>query len=240
LDAESAPSQAKVIWNEKDDVVHGTFKIPATEGEQYVLALEKDDNHPAYYIHSPISAPSQVNIFCEDSAPHAELVVSPKHEGAVEDVTPFEVAITWGDEVIWRDSLDGEVRIEGAPVNLPIAWMVRSSGTAPAYGELTIQDAAGPQRLSPSLLSGWGEGLHLILPDGTPAANVPVFLDGEAAGITDSRGTLTMRNAERPTHLSLDSAHLRFFGGMNATRTLDSMKDRDDLGRLLLVLLPRD
>jgi hypothetical protein len=240
LDSESAPSQAKVIWSEKDDVVEGTFKIPATQGEHYVLALEKDDVHPTYFTQSPISAPSQVNIFCEDSAPHTALVVSPKHEGEVEDVEPFEVAITWGDEVIWRDSLDGEVRIEGAPVNLPIAWMVRSSGTAPEYGELTIKESSRSQTLSPSLLSGWGEGLHLILPDGTPAANVPVFLDGRPAGITDSRGTLTLRGAERPTHLSLDATHLRFFGATNATRTLDSMKDRDDLGRLLLVLLPRD
>jgi len=240
VDAAAAPSHAQVVWNQSNDVYQGTFSIPATLGEQYVLALEKEDVHPTYFTRAPISAPTQVSIFCEDSTPHANLIVKPMLEGDAQEAEPFEVAITWGDQVIWRDSLDGEVLIEGAPIDLPITWMVRSPGTAPSYGELTIEDATSAPVLSPTLTSGWGEGLHLTLPDGSPAAHVPVFLDGELAGTTDAHGTLTLKREVKPTYLSIDAAHLRMFGGGSATQKLDSMKDRDDLGRMLLVLLPRD
>jgi hypothetical protein len=240
VDPEAAPSQAQVIWQDSNNGIQGTFAIPATLGERYILALEKEDVHPTYFTHAPISAPSEISIFCEDSTPHTDLIVKPMRAGESGAAHPFEVAITWGDEVIWRDSLDGEVRIEGAPVNLPISWMIRSPGAATLYGEMTIKEATTAKTLSPSLESGWGEGLHLVLPDGTPAINVSVFLDGEPAGFTDAKGTLTLKRSERPTFLSLDVAHLRLFGGGNATQPLDSLKDRDDLGRLLLVLLPRD
>jgi hypothetical protein len=240
MDAEAAPSHANVVWRDSNDGVKGSFSIQATIGEQYVLALEKDDAHPAYFTQAPISAPTEVSIFCEDSSPHADLIVKPMHEGELEAIEPFEVALTWGDQVIWRDSLNGEVVIEGAPVDRPISWMVRSPGSAPAYGELTLKEAALTQKLSPSLEPGWGEGLRLILPDGAPAANVPVYLDGVPAGSTDLEGLLTLKSHKRPTYLSLDAAHLRLFGGGSSTQALDSLTDRDDLGRVLIVLLPRD
>ncbi|MCH2106598.1 MAG: carboxypeptidase-like regulatory domain-containing protein [Planctomycetes bacterium] len=240
LDLEAAPAQANVQWTGQGGAMEGSFKIPATVGERYVVALEKADVLPTFYNHAPISAPSQISIFCEDDAPHAELVIKPQIEGTTSPAEPFEVAITWDEQVIWRDSLDGEVRIEGAPVDRPIHWMVRASGAAPAYGELTLNQPNTLRRLAPALSAGWGEGLRLTLPDGAPASHVAVYLDGELAGHTDSEGTLTLKSDARPSFLSIDAAHLRMFGGVSTTQKLDSLRDRDDLGRLLLVLLPRD
>jgi len=241
LDAEAAPTHAKVVWDEGEgNVISGSFAIPATQGERYVLGLEKEDTLPATFTQAPILAPTQVNIFCEDSVPHADIVVRPRHEGDVDSVRPFEVALSWGDEVFWRASLEGEVRIEGLPTEIPIAWMVRSSDTATAYGEFTLKDLGATYRLNPRLDSGWGDGLRLRLPDGAPAANVLVSLDGVPAGRTDINGLLTLKRTQRPTYLSLETGNLRLFGAENSTRTIDSLKDRDELGRLLLVLLPRD
>ena len=240
LDPELAPTQASVTWSGEAGSMKGAFKLPAALGEQYVLAVEKQDLLPAYFTRGLISAPDEVNIFCEDGAPHADLMIRPTLESTPEAAEPFEVAISWGEQVIWRDSLEGAVSISGAPVETPISWMVRATGTAPSYGELIVQGTDEPALLTPTLTPGWGEGLLLTLPDGTPAGGVAVYLDGELAGYTDSRGTLTLKSSVAPTFLSIDAAHLRMFGGASTTQRLDSLRDRDDLGRILLVLLPRD
>ena len=242
MDANAAPTDADVVWNETTDQgVSGSFTISATRGEQYFMRVEKNDLFPAAYSRTPITAPARdVQIFCDDAAPHTELVVSPLHEGEVEVVQEFEVAVSWGDEVIWRSGRGGECRFEGVPTGLPVSWMVRSSETAPAYGESIFAGADSRTTLTPQLTSGWGEGLRLILPDGAPAANVLVQLDGQPAGRTDIDGLLTLRRAQRPSHLSLHADHIRLFGGTSTSRSLSSLTDRDEFGRLLLVLLPRD
>jgi len=240
LDLEAAPAQANVEWAGHGGAMQGSFKIPATIGERYVVALEKADVLPTYYNQAPISAPSEINIFCEDASPHAQLIIKPELEGVAIPAQPFEVAIEWGGQVIWRESTDGAVSIEGAPVDTPISWMVRTAGAVPAYGDLLLTQPDALEQLTPDLSSGWGEGLRITLPDGAPAAHVPVYLDGELAGQTDSAGTLTLKSQTCPTYLSIDSAHLRMFGGATTTQKLASLRDRDDLGRLLLVLLPRD
>jgi len=241
LDADAAPSEADVVWQQNDDqVISGSFVIPATQGEEYVLRVEKSDLHPTAYRHAPISAPDGVEIFCDDSSPHTDLIVRPVHEGDVEGVQEFEVALSWGHEVVWRNSQSGECRINGVPTDRPVAWMVRAPNTAPAFGELTVAEPRPQHVLNPRLNSGWGEGLRLVLPDGAPAANVLVHLDDEPAGRTDMRGLLTLQRSQPPTHLSLQSDHVRLFGGAGSTRPLTSLTDRDEFGRLLLVLLPRD
>jgi len=242
MDANAAPTDADVVWDEPTaQGTSGSFTIPATRGEEYFLRVEKSDLFPAAYSRAPITAPAKdVEIFCDDAVPHTELVISPLHQGDVEIVQTFEVALSWSDEVIWRSGHSGECRFEGVPTGVPVSWMVRSANTAPAYGE-SVFDETGPRTmLTPRLTSGWGEGLHLILPDGAPASNVLVQLDDEPAGRTDNDGLLTLRRPQRPSRLSLHADRCRLFGGNDNSRPLEGLTDRDEFGRLLLVLLPRD
>jgi len=242
LDVNAAPSRADVVWHETTgQVMSGSFEIPATNGEEYVLRVEKNDLLPTTYTRSSFRAPNEAfEIVCDDSTPHTDLLVRPLHDGNIEGVQEFEVALSWGGEVVWRSAHSGDCLIEGLPTDAPLSWMVRSPNTAPIYGELTFDRNESQHELNPRLTPGWGEGLRLVLPDGAPAAHVLVNLDGEPAGRTDMDGLLTLARPQPPTHLSLHAEHLRLFGGADSSRPLSDLTDRDEFGRLLLVLLPRD
>ena len=152
----------------------------------------------------------------------------------------FEIAVSWGQGVTWRSTDDAECALEGVPCDTPIEWLVRAPGRVPVYGEALFSESKKEALLAPRLNLGWGEGLKIVHPDGAPAANLLVLLDGEEAGRTNDAGTLTMQADQRPETLSLGTESHRLFGGSASVRSLDSLIDRDELGRLLLVLLPRD
>jgi len=241
LDSAAAPSQSEVVWTANaSQVISGSFAVPATLGEQYVLTVEKSDLLPAAYTHTPILAPSQdVAIYCDDSTPHTSLRIRPELP-APSTLSDFEVALSWGQGVVWRRTQRGECLIEGVPCGTPISWVVRAPDAPPIFGETTFTEGDADSLITPQLALGWGEGLKLIHPDGAPAAHVLVLLDGTPAGRTDQEGLLTIQATQRPEHLSLRTEHHRLFGGTNSTRRIDSLDDRDEFGRLLLVLLPRD
>ena len=242
LDAHAAPQDTAVVWSETSNgVISGQFNVPATLGEQYVMSLEKNDILPASFTRSPIQAPSAgVEIFFDDTRPHTTLSIQPAplHSNGV--VSEFEVALSWGHGVTWRKSSDLNCSIVGVPCNTPVAWMVRAPNRAPAYGETVFTETETESLIQPELSLGWGEGLKVIHPDGTPASELHVYLDGVSAGITDSNGALTLSGMERPETLSLQTENHRVFGSANSERPLSSQTDRDGLGRLLIVLLPRD
>jgi hypothetical protein len=240
LDAHAAPQDTAVVWNETSNgVISGQFNVPATLGEQYVMSLEKNDILPASFTRSPIQAPSAgVEIFFDDTRPHTTLSIKPASLDSTGIVSEFEVALSWGHGVTWRKSADLNCSIEGVPCNTPVAWMVRAPNRTPAYGETVFTETES--LIKPDLILGWGEGLKVIHPDGTPASELHVFLDAVSAGMTDSNGTLTLSGMERPETFSLRTENHRVFGAANSVRPLSSLTDRDELGRLLIVLLPRD
>jgi len=241
LDSDAAPSDALVVWSEtEEEGVSGSFVIPATQGKEYVLRLEKDDHLPTTYTYTTIQAPHSVEVYCDDRAPHTTLLIQPRYEDRPAQVEDFEVAVSWGSTVHWHSSLDGQCAITGVPTDTPVTWMLRSQGTTPVHGELELDPERPVHELNPSLLEGWGEIVRLVLPDGAPAANIQIDLDSQPAGRTDIDGLITLHQAQAPTHLSLHTEHLRFFGGSHSSRPLASLNDRDEFGRLLLVLLPRD
>jgi hypothetical protein len=242
MDVEAAPTEADVVWHETaTQGINGSFEIPATLGAEYIVRVEKNDLLPTVYSHSPFLAPNHAfEILCDDSTPHTDLLVRPIQDGAAEDLQDFEVALSWGPEVIWRSTSNGTCLIQGLPTGVPVSWMVRSPNTAPVYGRRVFALSNAPEELIPQLSAGWGEGLRLALPDGSPAAHVLVYLDGALAGQSDLHGLLTVHSPQVPTTLSLRAEYLRLFGGSGTTRLLSDLTDRDEFGRLLLVLLPRD
>jgi hypothetical protein len=242
LDAHAAPQDTAVVWNETSNgVISGQFNVPATLGEQYVMSLEKNDILPASFTRSPIQAPSAgVEIFFDDTRPHTTLSIQPATLETTGLASGFEVALSWGQGVTWRKSVDSNCSIEGVPCNTPIAWLVRAPNRKPVYGETIFTETEAESLIQPELILGWGEGLKVIHPDGAPARELLVFLDGESAGRTDSHGTLTLSAMKRPETLSLRTENHRVFGAANSVRPLRSLTDRDELGRLLIVLLPRD
>ena len=242
LDLEAAPQDTSVVWSEgSEGIISGEFKVPATVGERYVLSLVKNDMLPASFTRTPIEAPSEgLDIFFDDTRPHTKVTFQPAGQDSADDLKAFEVAISWGQGVTWRSTESSQCSLEGVPCNMPITWHINAPGRAPAYGEAIFTDSKAERVIAPKLAAGWGEGLKVIHADGTPAPDLLVLLDGEEAGRTNSTGTLTLRAEVRPQTLSLRADNRRLFGGTNAARTLDSLIDRDELGRLLLVLLPRD
>lgn len=241
VDVNASPTDAEVVWQaQQGGIIQGSFELPATLGEQYFVRVQKDDQTPAVYDHSPILAPHQdFVILCDDASQRTTLKLQPQVDVGAAGPMDFEVALTWGEGVIWRNTSSGSCTIEGLPTGVPVHWMVQAANTAPAYGTRVFQPERSHHSLRPSLRAGWGEGLHLVFPDGTPAAHVHVLLDGVPAGRSDAHGLLTVHGAAAPTRLSLHADHMRVFGGEGPSRLLTDLKDRDELGRLLLVLLPR-
>ena len=242
LDLEAAPQATDVVWSkDTEGVISGEFNVPATVGEQYVLSLVKDDILPASFTRTPIQAPSDgLDILFDDTRPHASLTFSPETLDPSTSVTGFEVAVSWGQGVTWRSSDAATCVLEGVPCNTPISWLIKAPGRAPEYGEMNLEETRNSARIAPVLRAGWGEGLKVVHADGTPASGLTVLLDGEKAGLTDDKGTLTLRANQSPQHLSLRAGMHRLFGGASTLIAIDSIIDRDELGRLLLVLLPRD
>jgi surface antigen len=242
LDLEAAPQATDVIWSEDSEgVISGEFNVPATVGEQYVLSLVKDDILPASFTCTPIQAPSDgLDILFDDTRPHTDLTFRPAAEESSKAVMGFEVAVSWGQGVTWRTSDTSMCVLEGVPCNTPISWSIKAPGRAPVYGETSFNETKTAALIAPALRVGWGEGLKIVHADGSPASGLTVLLDGQDAGLTDSEGTLTLRAHQRPQHLSLRADKHRLFGGSNTLTAIDSIIDRDELGRLLLVLLPRD
>lgn len=242
LDLEAAPQDTGVVWSEgSEGIISGEFKVPATVGERYVLSLVKSDMLPASFTRTPIEAPSEgLDIFFNDTRPHTTVTFQPACQDSADDLKAFEIAISWGQGVTWRSTESSQCALDGVPCNMPISWHIKAPGRASVYGETIFTDSETERLIAPMLAPGWGEGLKVIHSDGTPAADLLVLLDGEEAGRTNSAGTLTLQAEMRPQTLSLRSSNHRLFGGPNAVRTLDSLIDRDELGRLLLVLLPRD
>jgi hypothetical protein len=242
LDLESAPQDTSVVWSESSEgVISGEFNVPATVGERYVLSLVKSDMLPASFTQTPIEAPSEgLDIFFDDTRPHTKVTFQPADQDSSDHLTAFEIAISWGQGVTWRSTETSQCSLEGVPCNTPISWHINAPGKAPAYGEALFTDTKAERVIAPRLTTGWGEGLKVIHPDGTPAPGILVLLDGEEAGHTSDTGNLTLQAKIKPQTLSLSADNHRLFGGSNSVRTLDSLIDRDELGRLLLVLLPRD
>lgn len=242
LDLEAAPQDTEVVWTEgTEGIISGEFNVPATVGEQYVLSLVKNDMLPASFTRTPIKAPSNgLDIFFDDTRAGTTMSFQPTCLDSAAGLTAFEVAVSWGQAATWRKAQSSQLAFEGVPCNTLISWHVNAPGRASVYGEVIFDESEAEVLFSPNLELGWGEGLKVIHPEGSPAANLLVLLDGVEAGRTDSAGTLTLRAEKRPKTLSLMTENHRLFGGSSSVRTLDSLIDRDELGRLLLVLLPRD